>query len=156
MPITEHCPGPYSGVESRDCDVSLHCDVGIGQKLPVEGRLGARPGKGNPLREKEKEMKKQIGIVALAVLTAFTIGFAPALAVASQGNTPVYEGTHNFPGIVEMSNGHYILKSPEGTFRLTGKNASSLVGKDVKAWGVLTRNSADVETLNVWQFEPIG
>jgi predicted small secreted protein len=130
--------------------------VGIGRKLPVEWRLGAGPGNGSSLREKEKEMKKQIGIVALAVLTAFTIGFAPALAMATQGNTPVYEGTHNFPGIVEMSNGHYILKSPEGTFRLTGKNASSLVGKDVKAWGVLTRNSMDVETLHVWQFEPIG
>jgi hypothetical protein len=98
-------------------------------------------------------MKKQIGLVALACLVALTIGFTPGLARATQGQSPIYEGIHNFPGTVEMSHGRYILKSPEGTFRLAGANASKLVGKDVKAWGELDRNPGnDVEILHVYQF----
>jgi hypothetical protein len=101
-------------------------------------------------------MKKQIGLVVLAVLTAFTIGFAPGLAQATQGWTPIYEGTFNIPGTVEMSHGGYVLKSSEGTFRLTGENPSKLVGEKVKAWGELSRDpGTDMETINVYQFVPM-
>jgi hypothetical protein len=107
--------------------------------------------------EKEKKMKKQIGIVALAVLAAFTIGFAPGLARADgvrQGTGWIYEGYLDIPGTVEMSRSGYVLKSPDGTFRLTGADASKLVGQNVKAWGSLSRNEGtDVETLNVYQFD---
>jgi hypothetical protein len=100
-------------------------------------------------------MKKQIGLVALACLVAFTIGFAPGLAQATQSWTPIYEGIVNIPGTVEMSYPGYVLKSSQGTFRLTGADASKLVGQKVKAWGELTKDpGTDAETINVDQFVP--
>jgi hypothetical protein len=103
-------------------------------------------------------MKKQIGVLALAVLAAFAIGFAPGLARADgerQSTGWEYEGIYNIPGTVEMSHSGYVLKSSEGTFRLKGADASKLVGKKVKAFGELSNNEGtDVETLNVYQFVP--
>jgi hypothetical protein len=134
--------------------VSLHVDVGIGQTLLVEGRPGAQPGKGNSLREKEKKMKKHIGLVALAVLTAFTMGFAPGLAQAGPSLYPIQEGLVKIPGTVEMGPSGYVLKSSQGTFRLAGADASKLVGQKVKAWGELTKEpGTDRETINVDQFD---
>ena len=99
-------------------------------------------------------MKKHIGLMALAVLTAFTIGFAPGLAQATQSWTPIYENIVNIPGTVEMGPSGYVLKSSQGTFRLAGADASKLVGQKVKAWGELTKDpGTDVETINVHQFD---
>ena len=99
-------------------------------------------------------MKKYIGVMALAVLTAFTIGFAPALARAGINFSPIYEGQVKIPGTVERSYPGYVLKSSDGTFRLIGADPSKLVGQKVKAWGELTRDeTTDVETLNVDQFD---
>jgi hypothetical protein len=99
-------------------------------------------------------MKKKIGVAALAVLTALTIGFAPGLARAERpGSSMISEGMLNIPGTVEMSHGGYLLQTSIGTFRLTGADAAPLVGQKVKAWGELSRNeSTDVETLHVDQF----
>ena len=100
-------------------------------------------------------MKKHIGLMALAVLTAFTIGFAPALAQAGIGLSPTYEGQVKIPGTVEKANPGYVLKSSQGTFRLTGADASKWVGQEVKAWGELTRDeTTNVETINVDKFSP--
>jgi hypothetical protein len=135
----------------------LHVDVGIGQTLPVAGRPGVKPGKCNSLREKEKKMKKQVGLTALAVLTAFAIGFAPGLARADAGNVR-YEGMLNIPGTVESTHSGYVLKTADGTFRLAGADASqasNLVGQKVKAWGELYKDDGtNVETFNVYQFVP--
>jgi len=101
-------------------------------------------------------MKKQIGLAVLAVFTALTIGFAPALAQASQAMGPTYLGQVNIPGTVERSYPGYVLKSSEGTFRLAGVNASKWVGQKVKAFGQLTQNEGtDVETITVDQFVPM-
>jgi hypothetical protein len=101
-------------------------------------------------------MKKQIGLAVLAVFTALTIGFAPALAQASQSMGPTYLGQVNIPGTVERSYPGYVLKSSEGTFRLAGANASEWVGQKVKAFGQLTQNEGtDVETITVDQFVPM-
>ena len=99
-------------------------------------------------------MKKHIGLMALAVLTAFTIGFAPALARACINFSPCYEGQVKIPGTVVESYPGYVLKSSEGTFRLTGADASKWVGQKVKAWGELDKDtSTDVETLIVDRFD---
>jgi len=100
-------------------------------------------------------MKKHIGLMALALFTAFTIGFAPGLAKAGINFSPVYEGQVKIPGTVVESYPGYVLKSSEGTFRLAGADPSKLVGKKVKAWGELNRDeTTDVETLTVDQFDP--
>jgi hypothetical protein len=99
-------------------------------------------------------MKKHIGVMALAVLTAFTIGFAPALARAGINFSPVYEGQVKIPGTVVESYPGYVLKSSEGTFRLTGADASKWAGQKVKAWGELTRDeTTDIETIDVDRFD---
>jgi len=93
--------------------------------------------------------------MALAVLIAFTIGFAPGLAQATQSWTPIYENIVKIPGTVEKANPGYVLKSSQGTFRLTGADASKWVGQEVKAWGELTRDeTTNVETINVDKFSP--
>jgi hypothetical protein len=94
--------------------------------------------------------------MALAVLTAFTIGFAPGLARAGINFTPKYEGMVNIPGTVERSYPGYVLKSSEGTFRLAGADASKWVGQKVKAFGELSQDEGtDAETITVDQFAPI-
>ena len=99
-------------------------------------------------------MKRHIGLMALAVLTAFTIGFAPGLAQAAINFSPIYEGQVKIPGTVERGPGGYVLKSSEGTFRLSGADASKLVGQKVKAWGELNRDeTTDVETITVDRFD---
>jgi len=99
-------------------------------------------------------MKKHIGLMALAVLTVFTIGFAPGLAQAGINFSPIYEGHFQISGTVEESYPGYVLKSSMGTFRLTGADASKWVGQKVKAWGELNRDeTTDVETLSVERFD---
>jgi hypothetical protein len=100
-------------------------------------------------------MKNLIGVKALAVLTAFTIGFAPGLARACINFSPCYEDQVKIPGTVERRYPGYVFKSSEGTFRLSGADPSKWVGKKVKAWGELDKDtSTDVETLNVDHFDP--
>ncbi len=102
-------------------------------------------------------MKKQIGLAALAVLTAFAIGFAPGLARADAGDVR-YGGMLKISGTVERTHSGYGLKTADGIFRLAGADASKaskLVGQKVKAWGELYKNDAtNVETFNVYQFVP--
>ncbi len=101
-------------------------------------------------------MKKHIGLMALAVLTALTIGFAPGLALAGIGLSPTYEGQKTISGTVEKGYPGYVLKSSMGTFRLTGADASKWVGQEVKAWGELTKEPfTNVETINVDKFSPL-
>ena len=102
-------------------------------------------------------MKKQIGLAVLAVFTALTIGFAPALAQASQAMGPTYLGQVNIPGTVERSYPGYVLKSSEGTFRLAGVNASKWVGQKVEVWGDLSKDpTTDRETIAVDRLNPQG
>jgi hypothetical protein len=100
-------------------------------------------------------MKKHIGLMALAALTAFTIGFGPGLAQAAISFSPTYEGQVKIPGTVEKGNPSYVLKTSMGTFRLTGADASKWVGQEVKAWRELTRDETTlIETINVDKFSP--
>ena len=100
-------------------------------------------------------MKKHIGLMALAVLTVFTIGFAPGLAHAGINFSPTYEGGIIISGTVEKSNPGYVLKTSRGTLRLTGVDASKWVGQKVEAWGELTRDETTlVETINVDRLTP--
>ena len=100
-------------------------------------------------------MKKHIGLTAVAVLTAFTIGLAPGLAQAGIAFSPTYEGAPKIVGTVEEGNPGYVLKSSKGTFRLTGVNASKWVGQNVEVWGELTRDETTlVETINVDRLTP--
>jgi hypothetical protein len=102
------------------------------------------------LCEKEKKMKKHIGLTALAVLTAFTIGFAPGLAQAKDFGGPVEEGGIIISGTVEKSNPGYVLVTSRGTIRLTGVNASKWVGQKVEVWGDLSKDpTTDRETIAV-------
>jgi len=99
-------------------------------------------------------MTKHIGLMALAVLIAITIGLAPGLAQAAINFSPTYEGQVKIPGTVEKSNPGYVLKSSMGTFRLTGADASKWLGQEVKAWGELTRDETTlIETINVDRFD---
>ena len=100
-------------------------------------------------------MKKHIGLMALAVLTAFTIGFAPGLAQAGIGLSPNYAGQVKIPGTVEKGYPGYVLKSSMGTFRLAGADASKWVGQKVNAWGELGKDPFTyVETITVDRFSP--
>jgi hypothetical protein len=93
--------------------------------------------------------------MALAVLIAFTIGFAPGLAQAGIAFSPTYLGSPKIVGTVEEGNPGYVLKSSKGTFRLTGANASKWVGQKVEVWGELSRDETTmVETINVDKFTP--
>jgi len=69
--------------------------------------------------------------MALAVLTAFTIGFAPGLAQAGINFSPIYEGHFQISGTVQESYPGYVLKSSKGTFHLAGADASKWVGQKV-------------------------
>ena len=100
-------------------------------------------------------MKKHIGLTAVAVLTAFTIGLAPGLAQAGLGFSPTYLGSPKIVGTVEEGYPGYVLKSSKGTFRLTGVNASKWVGQKVEVWGELSRDETTlVETINVHRLTP--
>jgi len=100
-------------------------------------------------------MKKHIGLMALAVLTVFTIGFAPGLAQAGINFSPIYEGHFQISGTVEESYPGYVLKSSMGTFRLTGADASKWVGQKVNAFGELGKDPfTDRETITVDRFSP--
>jgi hypothetical protein len=102
-------------------------------------------------------MKKHIGLTALAVLTAFTIGFAPGLAQARDFGSPVYEGGIIISGTVEKSNPSYVLVTSRGTLRLTGVNASKWVGQKVEVWGELSRDvGTGRETIDVDRLSPEG
>lgn len=95
-------------------------------------------------------MKKHSGLMALAVLIALTIGFAPGLARASINFSPTYEGGIVISGTVEKGYPGYVLKTSRGTLRLAGADASKWVGKNVKVWGELDRDETTlVETLIV-------
>jgi len=95
-------------------------------------------------------MKKQIGLTALAVVLAFTIGFAPGLARACINFSPCYEGGIVISGTVEKGNNGYVLETSRGALRLVGVDGSKWVGKNVKVWGELDKDtSTDVEILTV-------
>ena len=110
------------------------------------------------LCEKEKKMKKHIGLTALAVLTAFTIGSAPGLAQAKDFGGPVEEGGIIISGTVEKGNpGGYELQTSRGTIRLTGVNASKWVGQQVEVWGDLSKDpTTERETIAVDRLNPQG
>ena len=100
-------------------------------------------------------MKKHIGLTAVAVLTAFTIGLAPGLAQAGINFSPTYMGGIIISGTVEKSNPGYVLKTSRGALRLTGVNASKWDGQKVEVWGELTRDETTlVETINVDRLTP--
>jgi hypothetical protein len=103
-------------------------------------------------------MKKHIGLTALAVLTAFTIGSAPGLAQAKDFGGPVEEGGIIISGTVEKGNpGGYELQTSRGTIRLTGVNASKWVGQQVEVWGDLSKDpTTDRETIAVDRLNPQG
>jgi hypothetical protein len=91
-------------------------------------------------------MKKHIGLIALVVLTAFTIGWHPV---------PIQLNIVKIPGTVEKAYPGYVLKSSMGTFRLTGADASKWVGQKVNAFGELGKDPfTDRETITVDRFSP--
>jgi hypothetical protein len=99
-------------------------------------------------------MKKHIVVMALAVLTAFTIGVAPGLARACINLSPCYEGQHTISGTVERGYPGYVLKSSMGTIRLIGADASKWVGQEVNARGELNKDTSNgVEILTVDRFD---
>ena len=107
----------------------------------------------NSIREKEKNVRRHI---SLMVVVAFTVVALAGLGWAQgPGTGKVYEGMVNIAGTVEKAQSGYALKTSEGKFRLTGADASTLVGKKVKAWGTLTQDEGTlVMTINVDKFEP--
>ena len=94
-------------------------------------------------------MKRILAFAALVVFVSLVTVPLSGPARAGHGKTAVVVGT------LQEVDGQYAIKSKKGTFAVTGKDFSGLVGQEVKATGKMT-SGPNGDVLNVSSIKKVG